>query len=714
MKRLLRAFTASAALMGLLIAVAPAHAGPDRLVISTLSTGPDRVSGGDVLARVSVPAAFALADVRVTLNGEDVTSLFMPEGSSHALVGLVTGLRDGQNEIAASVRSQGRGSFARLHVTNFPIHGPIFAGPHQRPWVCETATSGLGDPPASGPCVAPTRHDWFYRTTGGTFQPLPAGPLPADLAQTTTIDGHTVNYIVRVESGAINESIYRIAILDDPASPVANPWSSGGQKPGPGWNGKLTYPFGGGCGPGYRSGSNAVTSALQNDPLSLGFAVAFGTRNTLGTGCNDVISAETVMMIKERFIEQYGIPKFTIGSGGSGGAIQQHLIAHNYPGLLDALTPGISYPEVTSILPDVVDCEILNRYFDTVANPADWPGPRRAAVDGYAVATSGANTGRTVCQIGWAGFSDGLMNPSTRFNAVVPVDVRYDAVTNPTGVRATFWDGLVNVFGIDPDTGFARSAYDNVGIQYGFNALNAGAITTTEFLDLNEKIGGLDADGNPVPERSRADLRAIEIAYRTGRVVMSGENFTLPIIDTRTYTDLVADIHTRIRTFSFLERLQRANGTTANQVNWLIGGTGNPSLARMALLAHNEWLENILADTSGAPDAEKVIANKPATVKDACWFNGTMHEEPHTLDPAATCNTLMPVFSTVRIAAGGPIAADILKCKLKKVDLADYQVTFTPEEQARLKKIFPTGVCDWSVPGLKQLPLAGTWLDFTP
>jgi hypothetical protein len=38
----------------------------------------------------------------------------------------------------------------------------------------------------------------------------------------------------------------------------------GAMKPGPGWNGKLTWPFGGGAGPGFRSGSNAVTSALQH------------------------------------------------------------------------------------------------------------------------------------------------------------------------------------------------------------------------------------------------------------------------------------------------------------------------------------------------------------------------------------------------------------------------------------------------------------------
>src|SRR2546425_9007140 len=596
--RFLRALSASVVALGLLVAAAPGDAGPPaekHLVITTLSTAPDRVSGGDVLVRIEVPSKVSLSDVQVALNGTDVTGVFLPDGTSDALVGLVTGLKDGDNVVTAATKKTRPSLKARLEIRNFPIYGPIFAGPKQAPWICETDTSGLGVS-LNEHCTVPVRYDWFYRANNNTFKPLPSltPPFPADLVTTTTIDGRTVNYVVRVESGTIDQSIYRIAIIDDPTAPISNPWSAGGKKPGPGWNGKLSFPFGGGCGPAYRSGRNVATSPLSHDPLSLGFAVAFGTRNTLGNGCDDVVSAETLMMIKERFIEQYGIPKFTIGSGGSGGSIQQHLIAHNYPGLLDALTPGISYPDVASILPDVVDCKILDNYFDHIANPADWPGSRRAKVDGYAVNPA---TGHTVCQNGWGGFADGLMNPSTRVRAVVPVQGRYDPLNNPIGIRADFFDGLVNVFGIDKKTGFARQAYDNVGIQYGLKALNAGDISKTEFLDLNEKIGGLDVDGNPVSSRTEGNLEAIEIAYRTGRVVTSGQNLTLPIIDTRNYTDDIADIHTRIRTFMFLARLNKANGTTSNEVNWLAARTGSalPNLARMALLAHNEWLEKILA-----------------------------------------------------------------------------------------------------------------------
>jgi hypothetical protein len=179
--------------------------------------------------------------VQVALNGRDVTGVFLPDGTSDALIGLVTALNDGDNVVTATTKKTKPSLTTRLEIRNFPIYGPIFAGPHQVPWICETETSGLG-PALDEHCTVPVRYDWFYGTADGTFNPLPrlTPPFPADLVQTTTIDGHTVNYIVRVESGTIDQSIYRIAILDGPTNPIRDPWSAGGTKPGPGWNGKLS------------------------------------------------------------------------------------------------------------------------------------------------------------------------------------------------------------------------------------------------------------------------------------------------------------------------------------------------------------------------------------------------------------------------------------------------------------------------------------------
>ncbi|MEO8718420.1 MAG: DUF6351 family protein, partial [Burkholderiales bacterium] len=665
--------TISLAIAALLATVAPAHANKDSerdFEIRTLSSRANTVSGGDVLIEVRLPRYASGSDIVVRLNGSDVSGQLSADPAASRLVGLITGLRDGKNRITASARHHHNNQhYDSLEVINHPIQGEIFA-PHQRPWVCETAASGLGAPPTSGSCLAPTRYEWFYRNTSGALLPLPGTTTPADVAQTTTIDGRTVNYIVRVESGTINESIYRIAILDDPANPISNPWSPGGKKPGPGWNGKLFYHFIGGAGPGFRSGRNVATSAInvsdtisvRDEPIRLGFAVALGSRNTFGTGADEVVSAETVMMIKERFIEQYGLPKYTVSIGSSGGAMQQHLIAHNYPGLLDAISPVRNYPDVMSVATDVIDCGLLNNYFDTVANPADWPGTRQSKVNGYPVDPAGLSN----CN-GWNAFARSWPVPTNGFDAVVPLEARYDPVTNRGGARGTLQDGSVSSLGIDPKTGFARQPYDNIGVQYGLQALNNGDITKQEFLDLNEKIGGLDIDGNLVAARSEGDLKGIERAYRYGRV-NDGENLTLPMIQYRNYVDFENNIHTFHRSTAMLERLQKQNGTTDNVVRWTMPSAGTVNFMRMALLAHDEWLGNIAADTSRAPYAVKVIRNKPASLKNTCWdAAGMTYDHPFDLNSTGICNTLYPVHADPRIAAGGPRAGDILKCQLNPV-----------------------------------------------
>ena len=50
-----------------------------------------------------------------------------------------------------------------------------------------------------------------------------------------------------------------------------------------------------------------------------------------------------------------------------------------------------------------------------------------------------------------------------------------------------------------------------------------------------------------------------------------------------------------------------------------------------------------------------------------------------------------------------------MKCALKPVNVADYSVGFSKSQQARLKKIFPGGVCDWSKPGVGYSTIKGTY-----
>ncbi len=73
----------------------------------------------------------------------------------------------------------------------------------------------------------------------------------------------------------------------------------------------------------------------------------------------------------------------------------------------------------------------------------------------------------------------------------------------------------------------------------------------------------------------------------------------------------------------------------------------------------------------------------------------------------------MPSWAFPRFAAGGPLAANILKCSLKPLSAGDYQVSFTTTEWQRLQSIFPQGVCDWSRRGAGQVPVV-THASFGP
>jgi hypothetical protein len=118
------------------------------------------VSGGGALIEVSGRAAPSLEGLRVTANGRDVTTAFRVDAVRQSLVGLVDGLRLGPNAVEA--RRGGR--TARLDLINHPIEGPILSGEHLKPFVCNTAQSGLGEP-LDANCSAPTRVEYFYRST---------------------------------------------------------------------------------------------------------------------------------------------------------------------------------------------------------------------------------------------------------------------------------------------------------------------------------------------------------------------------------------------------------------------------------------------------------------------------------------------------------------------------------------------------------------------
>jgi len=688
----------------------PPPAAPAAFQVKTLSSAPDMVSGGDTLLEVTAPAGVALDKVRVSLNGKDVTSQVpVFNSATRVLRGLVTGLTTDPASTTGSVNTlvvsnaDVAAQRTEAKLVNYPITGPILSGPHISPYECRTVQNGLGVA-LDANCSATTQVVWYYRNKAGSFKPLtdPTGTRPADLAETTTNDGTTVPYIVRVESGTINRGVYRLAVLDNPAKDAPATW-----KPGKGWNRKLV-PYFDCCGSAqYNQGVHPIESIL--DPiadifLSRGFAFVNSTELWNNQHANPHLQGETLMMIKEHVTEEFGeVPKWTAGIGGSGGAIQQYLIAQLYPGLLDGIQPIVSFPE--TLMPEVMECRLLNNVY--APDLATWTPAKQVAVNGFNQDTC-ANWDRSFASIIKSDNADGcgFLEAANAANV-------FNRATNPNGVRCDLFQTNVNLLGKRAGTQEARRPIDNIGVQYGLAALNKGTITVKEFLDLNDKVGGYDRDGNVQAARSQADAGALEATYAGGfKNSFSGPGLAnIPIITQRGNADATGDIHDTLQDLIIRARLQRANGRSDNQIIWTLGSsTSILSYVADSIDLMNKWLDNMAADSATA-STDKVVRNKPAGANDACWDKSSKRiDEAASQDPTAKCNVIYPRFSTPRIVAGSPLVNDVLKCQLKPVNAADYSVTIAGADLARLQTIFPGGVCDWSKPGAGQVPLRGAYL----
>ena len=684
------------------------------------SPSPQWVSGGDALVRINgnIPP---IAKLRVTLNGRDVTAAFAAGASGGKPTGLVTGLALGKNLLVADLqlpRESTASATSALELTNYPASGPMFSGPQQTPFACQTDSFVLADgktmlgAPLDANCSAATRVDYVYRNTADkpAFVALPSlTALPADMA-TTEVGGKAVPYIVRVETGTANRAIYQTAVLHNP---VAERAPSLTNLPA-GWNGRLVYTFGGGCTGGWYRQGNVTGGVLDHNILKQGYAMASSTLNVFGVNCQDLTAAESMAMVKERFIKVYGPPRYTIGWGCSGGSYQQHQIADNYPGLLDGILPGCSFPEVGfATVQSITDQRLLGNYFKNKV-PGAFSDEQQRLVAGV----------QTVKTIYTATVYEGAMRiaPDTYCPATLPVAQRYNANTNPTGVRCSIYDHNINVYGKDPATGFARRPIDNTGVQYGLRALIDGVITVNQFLHINDNVGGYDRDARFTEGRTAGDTFAMRQAYQTGRLTSGGGGLRdIPIIDYRAYTDdsAVGDIHLRYHSFSMRERLTNANGNADNQVmlveDYRYGYYSSDSpLLLGALTDMDQWLGNIAADAASGTKRDKVLRNKPSRLQEGCM---TRDANPRKIVEkfernSGQCAALYPAPGSPRFVAGAQLAADVIKCQLKPVAMADYATTFTATQRAQLAQIFPAGVCDWSKPGVEQQGLRGTWLAF--
>ena len=679
------------------------------LNISTLSNRPHLISGGDALVQITTDGAGAGV---ITLNGVEVTAMFHPGTTANTLLGVVTGLRLGANTLAAGGQS--------LVITNYSIKGPIISGPHVTPFICTTQTfqlpggTGTLGAPTDAECSAPTKITYMYLPLGGTaLVALPSTTsLPANVSMTNSMSGQFVPFVVRVETGTMGRGIYQNAVLHDPTSePAPTPFT-----PPKGWNKRLLGQHGSGCPGGWYIQGNAqgvnILTGNNLTRLSEGWGIFINTLQHPANSCNGTMAGEMTMMGKEHFIETFGVPSYTISTGGSGGAITSQGVGDAFPGLFDGILLSAAFPDTLSIPLSGADGHLLTHYF-AVTNPTGFTAAQQVAVSGYrgtqAWIDAANQSGRidpVPGRVDIAGYNSAV------WSSLVPAALRYNPVTNPTGARPTMFDWVRNIYGRDPFTGFGLRPYDNVGVQYGLGALNSGAITKTQFLDLNQGIGGFDQDFNYTASRAVGDVGAINRAHKAALNMNGNAGLRdIPVFDMGSYNDTSA-YHYQWYRFAIRERLRQSNGDVGNHVMWR--GSNVPFNKAWQLL--NMWVAGVKADQSNISQHEKVLMRRPAPLVDGCWTNSTTFvPEPQTLssEPNTTCNTAFPSWTNPRFVAGGPIQANILKCQLKPINPADYTVTFTATELARLNSIFPGGVCDWSKPGLGQTGTVA-WPSFGP
>jgi hypothetical protein len=687
--------------IGVLLCVAPtAEAATPSLRISVLSNRADLVSAGDALVEVVVPQGVRANQVRVFDDGRDVTPAFAPT-SSGRLMGLVRGLSLGRNML--SVRAAGAQS-ATITVTNHLNGGPVFSGPQVKPWVCQsTATDAK--------CNQPPSYTYQYKSssTGQLRSYDPSNP-PSDVAMTTTDQGVRVPFIIRTETGYQDRDQYKIAVLYDPSKP----WTA--RMPQRQWNHKLLITHGASCGIERQAGSapsvtgDTVAGSSPSVALGRGFAVMSTALDNAGHNCNIVTQAESLVMAKERLVERYGRIRYTIGTGCSGGSLTQQQVANAYPGIYQGILPQCSFPDAWSTGQQLAAYHLIRTYAE---DPSKW-GPGVAWTPAEIAAIEGhPNHVNSIVfdSIYWTDLGvpdDGCVG--------VPADQTYNAQTNPAGVRCTLADYMINVFGRRPQSvwigaerqlghGFAGLPLGDVGVQFGLEALKKGQISTEQFVDLNQKIGGVDIDINSIPQRSQADDPALRNAYRSGAINETNNMSGLAIIDLRGPDP--GAFHDAYRTWTIRSRLEREQGKfPRNHVIWFgqVPLVGDHEYTTQGLLAMDRWLSAVESDKRSVPLSQKVAEDRPADVRDRCARTDEVElVSVPGIGPVCELKDVQTRYATPAMVAGEGIETDINRCQLKPLRRLDYYpIEFTDEQWARLASAFPTGVCDWAKPGVKQ------------
>lgn len=567
-------------------------------------------------------------------------------------------------------------------------------------------------------CQAEQRVEYRYRDMAGEVQTLgnDATELPEDIAYLSgddliglDIDGTEIPFLFRYQTGTLPETrfIYSIAMLV-PFEAVGN--ESDGNWDDSHWNERLVYSFGGGVGIGHSQGGLSSGDSQLKEALRLGHGVIFSTGTRTSIHYNLLLGGRVANEMKDLFVDTHSDPMYTIGIGGSGGGIQQYVYNQNHPDLLDGLIPQYSYPDMTTQTINIGDCELLEHYMDVTDGDnerwQDWDNRKliqgQNTIEGFESNWTEAtnSSGSSECIEGWRGATPLALNPTFGLAAgmedvilpyageliakaqanepLVPEDfpdlgrLLRTSVDPADWVSWTHWDDVLEVYGVDPETGLPQIPWDNEGVQYGLRAVAHGELTPEEFLDLNSNIGSwkpmglnepescgmvteligeelgafgsiiglcegdnLDAysarqmnleDGDGPAPRRTADLQAITNVYTSGLTFDGKLGRDVPILDVRHYLEHELDMHNAHQSFTVRERIERVMDNADNHVVWFLDArpeedeNATDELLDRAYRVMDEWVIAQQA-VEGASASEA----KPDQAVDTCWdTDGTL------------------------------------------------------------------------------------------
>lgn len=651
----------------------------------------------------------------------------------------------------------------------FPIQigqvGPkksLYAGPNQYPFYCMTIEAKLGQPLVdnqegygvrvydsegkkvgySKDCLVKTRIDYYY-ITADTLKvrgfDINQPPKLRDINH-IMINKQSIPEIYRLERGSINRYIYSIMMLADMTE-------LGNRLDKKLWNQKLIYQFKGGASIGFRQGGESPQKLIgdRRDIASLGYAVVTSTGNKTAYGYKLLLAEDTARRVKRQFISLYGEPLYTLGIGGSGGALAQYIIAQNSQGILDGLMPLYSYPDMVSQSIYLLDCDLLHHYFNVSDRGdkqwLDWEQRERIegmnGINGFtypfriiqpinqilAGVSPKMPNGASECVRSWFIASTFFYNPHQGF-----VDP-YFSPSVQAQTQWTHWNDVINIYGYDKK-GFARTTWGNEGVEYGLIPLKTGQLSIEEFLQINHEVGSwkpqhlmepeftlplpttnyplwlslwsrhniTDATEDTAAQRKSTDSIAVARGYRYGQIFVGKAE--LPILELRHYLDDELDMHHTSASIATRMRIEQFQGHSLNHILWVTRKEHTPILEGIALL--DEWLM-----TMKKQPEKNLLAAKPKQLVDSCFnqhgetlsagrgvWNGVWNNKP-----SGACVKYYPVLSNSRIQAGGPWSGSVFKCSLISVDDAintqHYGNIDMKPYQQELEQIFPTGVCNY-------------------